>query len=153
MSVSTDVLLLGGGVAGRRSRVNALRDFVPDAESDDRELITPGQRGQVMEPVAQRGGVLQFGTEIVSAADGSIAGLLGASLGASIAVAAMIDVLRTCFPSRCPGCTNELNRLVPSLSQPLLTDRRRAADSLQRTSRTLRLERLHRDVLARKEPA
>jgi malate dehydrogenase (quinone) len=145
--------LVGEVIAGQRSRASALRDFVPEARPADWELINAGQRVQVMKSDPRRGGVLQFGTEIVSSADGTIAGLLGASPGASTAVAAMIDILRIAFPSRFPAWTEELHRLVPSLTAPLTTDRLRAAASLQRTARTLCLERSPLDVLARKEPA
>ena len=48
----------------------------------------------------QRKPVIQFGTEIVASADGTIAGLLGASPGASTAVPIMLDLLKRCFPDR-----------------------------------------------------
>ena len=44
--------------------------------------------------------MLQFGTEVVTARDGSISGLLGASPGASVAVHIMLEVLRQSFPSQ-----------------------------------------------------
>ena len=40
------------------------------------------------------GGKLQFGTEVVSAVDGSLAAVLGASPGASVAVAVMLDIFK-----------------------------------------------------------
>ena len=43
-------------------------------------------------------GILEFGTEIVAAADHSLVALLGASPGASTAVWIMVNVLETCFP-------------------------------------------------------
>lgn len=42
------------------------------------ELIEAGQR-QIMKGTRKKGGILQFGARVVSAADGSIAALLGAS--------------------------------------------------------------------------
>ena len=48
-------------------------------------------------------GVLQFGTELVVGGDGSIAGLLGASPGASTAVSAMLTLLERCFPAAMDG--------------------------------------------------
>ena len=71
---------------------------MPTAQDDDWELLQAGQRAQVM-----KGGKLQFGTEVVAAADGSIAGLLGASPGASTAVPIMLDVLQRCFPEQYGG--------------------------------------------------
>ena len=65
------------------------------------------------------GGVLEFGTTVLSAADGSIAGLLGASPGASTAVPAMLDVLERCFPDRYQGWLPKLKELVPTLGTEL----------------------------------
>ena len=44
--------------------------------------------------------MVQQGTELVVSADGTIAGLLGASPGASTAVPIMLDLLQRCFPDR-----------------------------------------------------
>jgi malate dehydrogenase (quinone) len=63
--------------------------------------------------------VLEFGTTVLSAADGSIAGLLGASPGASTAVPAMLDVLERCFADRYAGWTPKLKEMVPSLGTKL----------------------------------
>jgi malate dehydrogenase (quinone) len=74
-----------------------LRDFFPDAEEKDWKLVTAGQRVQIIKKDPEVGGKLQFGTEVVSAEDGSIAALLGASPGASTSVAIIIEVLEKCF--------------------------------------------------------
>ena len=97
----------------RGRKIDDLRVFAPLAEDQDWELITAGQRVQVVRKKG-RGGALEFGTTVVNAADGSIAGLLGASPGASTAVAAMLDVLERCFPSRIDGWAPQLKELVPS---------------------------------------
>ena len=59
-------------------------DALPRARRGDWHMITAGQRVQIMKRVNGKA-VIQFGTEVVSSADGSIAGLLGASPGASTA--------------------------------------------------------------------
>jgi malate dehydrogenase (quinone) len=79
-------------------RLAALRRFVPTAHAEDWELITAGQRVQVLRRVGGRGTIAGFGTEPVVSADGTLAGLLGSSPGASSAPATMIDILATCFP-------------------------------------------------------
>ncbi|SNR23827.1 malate dehydrogenase (quinone) [Blastococcus mobilis] len=70
-----------------RARLDALRAFVPAAEAGDWELITAGQRVQVLKmsggPGRRRGAMVGFGTEVVTSAGGSLAALLGASPGAS----------------------------------------------------------------------
>jgi malate dehydrogenase (quinone) len=55
---------------------------------------------QIIKADGNGGGELKFGTEIVASADGSITALLGASPGASTAVAIMLDLLARCFPER-----------------------------------------------------
>ena len=84
----------------------------------DWELDIAGQRVQVIRRKGA-GGVLEFGTTVLSAADGSIAGLLGASPGASTAVPAMLDVLERCFPDRYQGWLPKLKEMVPSLGVEL----------------------------------
>ena len=71
---------------------------MPTAKDRDWELITAGQRVQVMKKDPEKGGVLQFGTEVITGADGTIAGLLGASPGASTAAPIMLDVLVALLP-------------------------------------------------------
>ena len=87
-----------------KQRLKELQVFVPTAKLEDWELLVAGQRVQVIKDTKEGGkGTLQFGTEVVTSADGSVAALLGASPGASTAVHAMLDVLQRCFPAGiCP---------------------------------------------------
>src|SRR5699024_12321574 len=67
-------------------RVEALREYVPSADGADWETVVAGQRVQVIKPAAApRFGSLEFCTTLINNPEGSIAGLLGASPGASIA--------------------------------------------------------------------
>jgi malate dehydrogenase (quinone) len=50
---------------------------------------------------------------VVASADGSIAGLLGASPGASTAVPIMVQVLERCFPDRVSSWQPRLSQMVP----------------------------------------
>ena len=59
--------------------------------------------------------MLQFGTELVVGGDGSIAGLLGASPGASTAVSTMLDLLERCFPEHADAWQPRLREMMPSL--------------------------------------
>ncbi|MFI2754571.1 malate dehydrogenase (quinone) [Cellulomonas sp. P22] len=101
--------------ASETRRLRTLRAFVPTADLRDWELITAGQRVQVIKKHPTQGGVLEFGTELVTAADGTIAGLLGASPGASTAVATMLDLLERCFPDRVDVWGPKLHAMMPSL--------------------------------------
>lgn len=56
-----------------------------------------GQRVQIIKKDPTHGGILEFGTELVSAADRSIVAILDASPGASTAVWIMLHVIELCF--------------------------------------------------------
>ena len=88
-----------GAAVRRRPARRPCRSSCPPPSEHDWEMITAGQRVQVIkrDPATGRG-VLQFGTELVVGGDGSIAGLLGASPGASTAVVGDADLLERCFP-------------------------------------------------------
>lgn len=120
-------------------KVDSLRDFMPSAKDEDWELLDAGQRAQVMKKDPKKIGVLQFGTEVVTGADGSIAGLLGASPGASTAVSIMLGLLKTCFPDRIAEWEPELRNLIPSYGTTLNTRPDAAADVLEETAQTLAL--------------
>jgi len=102
-------------------RLEALRDFLPEAKMEDWELEVAGQRVQVIKKDPEHGGILEFGTEVVSAADGSIAALLGASPGASTAVSIMLELLERCFPKllATPQWNTKLQEMIPSYGQKL----------------------------------
>ena len=92
--------LVGELLASRSAKLDSLREFYPNADGDDWYQLTAGQRVQIIKNIPGKGGTLQFGTEVVAAADGSIAGLLGASPGASTAAPIMLDLIERCFPEK-----------------------------------------------------
>jgi len=100
-------------------RVHALREFAPSALDSDWELTVAGQRVQVIRRDKRKGGALEFSTTVVGSADGSIAGLLGGSPGASTAVPTMLDVLQRCFANRYQSWVPTLKEMVPSLGARL----------------------------------
>ncbi|MBD2846309.1 malate:quinone oxidoreductase [Paenibacillus sp. IB182496] len=104
----------------KEQRMEALREFVPDAKNEDWELVVAGQRVQVIKDTPSGKGTLQFGTEVISAADGSIAALLGASPGASTAVSVMLEILRRCFPEQLPSWEPKLQEMIPSYGLKLV---------------------------------
>jgi malate dehydrogenase (quinone) len=131
--------LIGELLASRAKKMRALQEFMPTAKPEDWELITAGQRVQVMKKDAERGGVLQFGTEVVAASDGSIAGLLGASPGASTAVPIMLDLLKRCFPQQWDEWEPKLNQLIPTMGTTLNDKPEKAAQVIAETSKALGL--------------
>jgi malate dehydrogenase (quinone) len=111
--------LIGQLQLSESDRVRALHEFAPSAVGSDWELAVAGQRVQLIRPAKGKGGVLDFGTSVLSAADGTIAGLLGASPGASTAVPAMLDVMERCFADRYQAWLPKLKEMVPSLGTGL----------------------------------
>jgi len=102
-------------------RLEELREFIPTAKLEDWGIVVAGQRVQVIKDTEAGGkGTLQFGTEVVSAADGSIAALLGASPGASTAVHVMIEVINKCFPQHVKQWEPKLKEMIPSYGLSLL---------------------------------
>ena len=132
--------LIGEVLASRSKKMKALREFMPTAEDKDWYLITAGQRVQVMKKDPKKGGVLQFGTEVVVGGEGSIAGLLGASPGASIAVYAMLDLLERCFPEDYQRWLPTFKQSIPALGERLSDNPKRAAEVLAQTAEVLDLE-------------
>ena len=126
-------------VASKSAKFDELREFMPTADPKDWYKITAGQRVQVIKKDAKKGGVLQFGTEVVAAADGSIAGLLGASPGASTAVPIMLDVLKHCFPDRIEGWAPQITAMIPSYGKSLAPEPKFAKKTLTATEKALHL--------------
>ena len=112
-------------------RLSALREYFPRAEAQDWELLTAGQRVQVIAPKSRTRGTLQFGTELITSADGTMSGLLGASPGASTATSIMLGLLTRAFPEHSNAWAPRLRAMFPEGESP--------RDNLDRTSRILGL--------------
>lgn len=95
-------------------RVDDLRVFLPNAKDEDWEVITAGQRVQVIKDTKDAKGNLQFGTEVITSEDGTLAALLGASPGASTAVDIMFDVLQRCNKDDFKSWEPAIKEMVPS---------------------------------------
>ncbi|TJY69149.1 malate dehydrogenase (quinone) [Arthrobacter sp. CAU 1506] len=120
-------------------RLAALREFVPQADGADWELLTAGQRVQTVKRVGGHGSITGFGTEVVVSAGGTLAGLLGASPGASASVSILLEVLRACFPTRFEGWQRTLRGLMPALDGQRAPSGFRSSDS-ERARRILGLD-------------
>ncbi|ASF41291.1 malate:quinone oxidoreductase [Halobacillus halophilus] len=139
--ISLTKYLIGQVLQTKEQRMEALREFIPDAKSEDWDLVVAGQRVQVIKDTEEGGkGTLQFGTEIVNSADGSIAALLGASPGASTAVHVMMDVLDRCFPQYMDEWEPKLTEMVPSYGKSLSEHQDLLNEIHSSTARTLGLK-------------
>ncbi|MXV15249.1 malate:quinone oxidoreductase [Hufsiella ginkgonis] len=123
-------------------RLEALKEYFPGAKMEDWELEVAGQRVQVIKKDDEHTGVLEFGTEVVSAADGSIAALLGASPGASTAVSIMLDLLGRCFQKETASAAwkEKLEKMIPSYGRSLAKDPELLHVTRARTTKVLELE-------------
>jgi len=114
--------LVGQVLESSDKRFEALREFFPNAKPSDWRLEVAGQRVQVIMPDDKRTGKLQFGTEVVTAADGSLAAVLGASPGASTSVSIMLGVLKKAFGRELPAWTAKIGEMIPSYGRSISDD-------------------------------
>lgn len=129
-------------------RLKALKVYYPNARPEDWQLEIAGQRVQVIKKDPVHGGVLEFGTEIVSAADGSLAALLGASPGASTAVSIMLNLLHQCFPEKANAApwNSKLKQMIPSYGESLGEDATLLKRIRSHTSNVLGLETIDQNL-------
>lgn len=125
----------------KEKRMEELRMFVPNAKSEDWDLVVAGQRVQVIKDTADGKGMLQFGTEVVSSADGSIAALLGASPGASTAVHVMLEIVEKCFPQHLEEWEPKIKEMIPSYGVSLMENPELLHEIHTSTAQTLGLSK------------
>ena len=116
--------LIGQVLETGAQRFASLQEYFPNAERTDWRQQVAGQRVQIIKHDPQHGGILQFGTEIVSAADHSLVALLGASPGASTAAWIMMRVVEQCFADKLThdGWTEKLKGMIASYGQSLIDE-------------------------------
>ena len=125
-----------------KDKLDSLKQFMPTAKLEDWVIEKAGQRVQVIKKDPKHGGVLEFGTEVVSSADGSIAALLGASPGASTSVAIMIQLLKKCFPERAKSSDykKKLREMIPSWGKSLNDNPELCAQVREHSQRVLKMD-------------
>lgn len=123
-------------------RMEALRNYVPQAKQEDWRLVTAGQRVQIIKKDAEHGGVLRLGTEVVTSEDGTISALLGASPGASTAAPIMLELMQKVFPEQMasPEWLTKIKAIIPSWGRKLNGDVAATEKVLAETSRILHLD-------------
>lgn len=133
--------LIGQCRQKHNDRCNSLREFFPGAVDDEWKLIIGGQRVQIIKKDPKKGGILQFGTEVVASADGSLSTVLGASPGASTTVSIMLQVLEKCFPKEMASgeWKSKLAEMVPAYGLDLKQDRAAHAELGSRAAKLLEL--------------
>nr|WP_197368996.1 malate dehydrogenase (quinone) [Ralstonia pseudosolanacearum] len=108
--------LAGQLMLSDEDRFNALKEYFPLAKKEDWRLWQAGQRVQIIQRDEAKGGILKLGTQIVKSKDGTIAGLLGASPGASTAAPIMLGVLETVFKDKLatPAWQQKVRQMIPT---------------------------------------
>lgn len=125
----------------QEDKFSFLQKFYPDAKMEDWDLEIAGQRVQIIKKDAEEGGILKFGTEIVTESDKSLAALLGASPGASTSVSIMLNVLETCFPEQIKSqdWIDKLQEMIPTYGKSLVDNPELCNTIRDRTGETLKL--------------
>ncbi|SHF74213.1 malate dehydrogenase (quinone) [Flavobacterium segetis] len=125
-----------------KDRINALKEYVPDAKAKDWVLERAGQRVQVIKKDEKEGGILEFGTEVITTEDGSLSVLLGASPGASTAVSIMIDLVERCFKDqfKTDQWQDKLKTMIPSYGNKLNDNPELLAEIRYDTAKVLKLK-------------
>jgi malate dehydrogenase (quinone) len=134
--------LIGEVMQSHDARIEALRKFYPTARAEDWTLSHAGQRVQIIKKDADKGGKLEFGTEVITSADGSLSALLGASPGASTAASAMIGIIERCFADRLasPAWQEKIKAMIPSYQQDLMQNTQLLKQVRNRTLSVLQLD-------------
>jgi malate dehydrogenase (quinone) len=124
-----------------KDRMNALREYVPNARTKDWKLERAGQRVQVIKRDEELIGKLEFGTEIINTHDGSLAVLLGASPGASTAVSIMVELVSKCFSEQFNSSEwqEKVKAMIPSFGQALNENPELLATLRSNTAEVLKL--------------
>ncbi|MGE8261685.1 MAG: malate dehydrogenase (quinone), partial [Stenotrophomonas sp.] len=132
--------LMGQARLNDDDRQAELVKYFPHAKREDWKLVTAGQRVQIIKKDPEKGSILQFGTEIVTDQDHTLAALLGASPGASTSPPIMLDLLKKAFPEQmAAGWEARLKQIVPSYGRKL-NDSPALTNEIRRlTSETLKL--------------
>lgn len=123
-------------------RMKALKEYVPSAKKSDWVLETAGQRVQVIKKDKEGNGILEFGTEVVAAGDGSLAVLLGASPGASTATSIMLELLWKCFPDKMKSTVwqEKLQQMIPFYGISLTENPDLVQEIRKKTNEVLKLK-------------
>src|SRR6266849_5549049 len=135
-------------------RLAALDEYFPNAKPEDWKLQVAGQRVQTIKPDVKRGGLLEFGTELVGAADRSLVALLGASPGASTAAFIAVSVLEKCFAGELTASAwlPKLKEIIPSYGVSLIEDAELCQRVRAETAQVLKIENIDLPVVAAGSP-
>ena len=136
--------LVKEALQNHEQRMESLKTFMPEAASTDWQLAHAGKRVQIIKRDRYQWGKLEFGTEIVSSSDGTLAALLGASPGASVSVKVMLGVLERCFAKQMqsPEWQDKIQSMIPSFGQSVIEKPELLSRVRKYTLSTLQLDKV-----------
>jgi malate dehydrogenase (quinone) len=113
--------LIQQGTQSMADRIKVLQVFYPAAEARDWRLIDAGIRVQAIKKTDGQAGIVHYGTEVITNADGTLSALLGASPGASVSVNIMLEVIRKCFAHllRTPEGHARMKAMIPTFDEDI----------------------------------
>mmetsp|Transcript_82104 Transcript_82104/g.145559 ORF Transcript_82104/g.145559 Transcript_82104/m.145559 type:complete len:566 (+) Transcript_82104:69-1766(+) len=115
------VFLLRQMTTSYPQRFEEIKEYYPKADPDDWTFVPAAVRAQIIKRDGKSKicGALQFGTEVISNDSGTLAGLMGASPGASTVVQIALDVLRRCYKDVFPTWEADIKKMIPSFGTKL----------------------------------
>lgn len=124
------------------SRMKALRKYFPEAKDEDWTLATAGQRVQIIKRCQEKGGKLEFGTEVISSEDRTLSSLLGASPGASVMVPIILQVIEECFAERLEKeWMPKVKEMIPCYAESIVANEELFHSIRRNNIKTLRLDK------------
>jgi malate dehydrogenase (quinone) len=141
-NVALTEYLIGQVLQSAHHQFAILQQFFPTARRADWREAVAGQRVQIIKPDETKGGYLEFGTEVVAAADKSLVALLGASPGASTAAFIAMEVLATSFAGELTenAWLPALKRMIPTYGVDLKVDAEACRRVRAETASVLKIE-------------
>ncbi len=135
--------LIQQGTQSMAARMKVLHVFYPAAQAKDWKLIDAGIRVQAIKKTDGEAGIVHYGTEVITDADGTISALLGASPGASVSVNIVLQVIKKCFPEllASPEGHARMKAMIPTYDEDikLPSSAARFRDVQQKTNKILQL--------------
>ena len=142
-NIDLSIYLVKQLMLSKKDRMMILKEYYPEAKTEDFEYMHAGQRVQIIKQDPTKGAILQFGTELVFSKDNTLVTLLGASPGASVSVKVVLDILTKSFHKEIssPSWKKTIQKMIPSYGKDLSRHpdlfkkvRKRAKDFLQLTN-------------------
>uniref|UniRef100_A0A1B0C1R3 Malate dehydrogenase (quinone) n=1 Tax=Glossina palpalis gambiensis TaxID=67801 RepID=A0A1B0C1R3_9MUSC len=140
-NISLVQYLIGQLLTSKKGKFKTLCNYVPYANIKDWQLITAGQRVQIIKNDPNKGGILEFGTEIVHSSDKTLSALLGASPGASTSAATMLNLISIMFKDKITDCSwnIKLREIFISYKKSINNDYKLADKVKKYTKKSLKL--------------